>query len=74
MLELGSDRILFSTDWPFENVDHAATWFDGASISEADRLKIGRTNARKLFKLDGAATPSATAPTQHPQREAALAG
>jgi len=24
MLEIGSDRIMFSTDWPFENVDHAA--------------------------------------------------
>jgi 2,3-dihydroxybenzoate decarboxylase len=52
MLELGSDRILFSTDWPFENVDQAADWFDVAPISEADRLKIGRTNAIKLFKLD----------------------
>jgi predicted TIM-barrel fold metal-dependent hydrolase len=52
ILEIGSDRILFSTDWPFENVDHAANWFDATSISEADRLKIGRTNAAKLFKLD----------------------
>ena len=51
ILEVGADRILFSTDWPFENIDHAADWFDVASISEADRLKIGRTNARKLFKL-----------------------
>ena len=23
MLEIGSDRIMFSTDWPFENIDHA---------------------------------------------------
>lgn len=53
MLELGSDRILFSTDYPFESVAEAATWFDNASISEADRLKIGRANAAKLFKLDG---------------------
>lgn len=52
MLEIGADRILFSTDWPFENVDHAADWFDSASISEADRIKIGRTNAEKLFKLN----------------------
>jgi len=52
ILEIGADRILFSTDWPFENIDHAADWFDVASISEADRLKIGRTNARRLFKLD----------------------
>lgn len=51
MLEIGADRILFSTDWPFENVDHAANWFDAASISEADRLKIGRLNAQKLFGL-----------------------
>jgi gamma-resorcylate decarboxylase len=51
MLEVGSDRILFSTDWPFENVDHAALWFDAASVSEADRRKIGRDNAVRLFKL-----------------------
>jgi len=53
VLEIGADRILFSTDWPFENIDHAANWFDSASISQADRLKIGRTNAVSLFKLDG---------------------
>lgn len=51
MLEIGSDRIMFSVDWPFENIDHAAAWFDAASISESDRKKIGRENARKLFKL-----------------------
>ena len=51
MLELGADRIMFSTDWPFENIDHAARWFDAAPISEADRLKIGRGNAMRLFKL-----------------------
>jgi predicted TIM-barrel fold metal-dependent hydrolase len=54
MLEIGSDRILFSTDWPFENIDHAAIWFDAAAISEADRYKIGRGNALRLFRLDRA--------------------
>ena len=52
IIEVGSDRILFSTDYPFEAVAEAATWFDNASISEVDRLKIGRTNAAKLFKLE----------------------
>lgn len=52
ILEIGADRILFSTDWPFENIDHASDWFASASISEADRKKIGHTNAAKLFKLD----------------------
>ena len=45
MNEIGSDRIMFSTDWPFENIDHAAIWFDAAGISENDRRKIGRDNA-----------------------------
>jgi 2,3-dihydroxybenzoate decarboxylase len=52
MLEIGADRILFSTDWPFENIDHASDWFDAAPIAEIDRQKIGRDNARALFKLD----------------------
>ena len=51
LMVVGADRIMFSTDWPFENVDHAANWFDAAPISEGDRLKIGRSNAMKLFKL-----------------------
>jgi len=51
MLEVGADRLMFSTDWPFENVDHAAIWFDACPISEDDRRKIGRDNARRLFKL-----------------------
>jgi gamma-resorcylate decarboxylase len=51
ILEIGTDKILFSADWPFENIDHAAIWFDAASISEADRLKIGSLNSKRLFKL-----------------------
>jgi gamma-resorcylate decarboxylase len=51
ILVLGADRIMFSADWPFENIDHAAAWFDVCPISEPDRRKIGRDNARKLFKL-----------------------
>ena len=51
ILEIGADRILFSTDYPFEQVGEAADWFDVASISAADRLKIGRFNALKLFKI-----------------------
>ncbi len=51
VLEIGADRILFATDWPFENIDHAVEWFDTASISDADRRKIGRTNALSLFRL-----------------------
>jgi 2,3-dihydroxybenzoate decarboxylase len=51
MMEIGSDRIMFSTDWPFESIEAAAVWFDAVELSAADRMKIGRTNALKLFKL-----------------------
>lgn len=51
MLEVGADRVLYSVDYPFEDVVEAKEWFDQAAISEPDRLKIGRTNAQKLFRL-----------------------
>ncbi|KAK5084000.1 hypothetical protein LTR70_007302 [Exophiala xenobiotica] len=49
--EVGSDRLLFSIDYPFENFDDACTWFDGMEIDEGTKRKIGKDNARKLFKL-----------------------
>ena len=51
MTEMGPDRVMFSVDWPFEDVGESAQWFDTASISETDRQKVGRSNAIKLFKL-----------------------
>ncbi|HEY6371552.1 MAG TPA: amidohydrolase family protein, partial [Candidatus Sulfotelmatobacter sp.] len=51
MLEVGADRVLYSVDYPFEDMAEAANWFDQAAISEPDRLKIARSNAQKLFRL-----------------------
>ena len=51
MLEVGSDRIMYSVDYPFETHADASHWFDHCEISEADRKKIGRENARRLFDL-----------------------
>jgi 2,3-dihydroxybenzoate decarboxylase len=51
MSVMGADRVMFSVDWPFEDVGEGAQWFDKAEISETDRAKIGRSNAIKLFKL-----------------------
>ncbi len=49
--EVGVDRILFSVDYPFEELSDAVEWFKGAGISEADRSKIGMINAEGLFRL-----------------------
>ena len=51
MTEIGTDRVLFSVDYPFEPMKQGCNWFDNAALAEEDRLAIGRNNAIKLFKL-----------------------
>jgi gamma-resorcylate decarboxylase len=47
--EVGADRVLYSVDYPYEDVGAAAEWFDNAPISEPDRLEIACGNTRQLF-------------------------
>ena len=50
---VGVDRMFFCADYPFEKMEDAADWYDATDVvSEEDKLKIGRTNAIKLFDLD----------------------
>ena len=51
--EVGTHRILFSVDYPFEETADAATWFDRLDLPEADRMRMGRDNAAALFELPG---------------------
>ena len=50
LLDLGADRLLFAADYPFEEMEDGAAWFDEVPIAEDDRLKIGRTNALQLLQ------------------------
>lgn len=50
--EIGAERILFSIDYPFEKFEDACDWYDGVELDGPDTVKkIGRENAKKLFKL-----------------------
>ena len=50
---MGTDRILFSVDHPFEHMSEAAEWFDGLDVLDpADKHKIASGNAAKLLKLE----------------------
>jgi len=49
--EMGADRVMFSTDYPFEDIAQSVAWFDNVPIGEPDRVKIGRTNALTLFGM-----------------------
>jgi 2,3-dihydroxybenzoate decarboxylase len=49
--EVGANRILFSVDYPFEDITEAVRWFNAVEISDSDRHKIEAENARGLFRL-----------------------
>jgi predicted TIM-barrel fold metal-dependent hydrolase len=51
ILQLGADRVIFAADYPFEEMHEGPEWLDTVPISEADRQKIGRTNAQRLLGL-----------------------
>jgi 2,3-dihydroxybenzoate decarboxylase len=50
---LDHDKVYFSADYPFENMEDAAGWFDATNvISDEQKRAIGRGNAIRLFGLD----------------------
>lgn len=49
--EIGSDRVMFAVDYPYESNEPATTWFHSAPLSEQERAAIGRGNAARLLKL-----------------------
>ena len=51
MLTMGADRILFASDYPYEDYAEAREVMDTVAISESDRRKIAYENAKALYKL-----------------------
>ena len=51
LTEMSAERMMFSVDWPFEDVGEGCRWFDSVEIGATERAKIGRDNAVRLFKL-----------------------
>lgn len=51
LLALGSERILFATDYPFESASEAVRFLETAPISKGDKEKISYLNAESLFNL-----------------------
>jgi predicted TIM-barrel fold metal-dependent hydrolase len=61
ILEMSADRILYSTDYPYETMVECEEWFRSVDISLEDQIKIGRTNAARLFKLENKLSKAALA-------------
>ena len=48
---LGSDRIIFSVDYPYTPNEPALALLDSAPIDQADREKIVQGNVERLLSL-----------------------
>jgi gamma-resorcylate decarboxylase len=55
--QMGAERILFSVDYPYEQMDSAGRWFDDLRLENGTKHKIGRENANRLFSLKLAPVP-----------------
>jgi uncharacterized protein len=51
LLEVGVERIMFSTDYPFGSMAAARAFLEQLPVSAADRERIAHGNAEKLFRL-----------------------
>jgi hypothetical protein len=49
---IGSDKILFGTDYPLMHQNRVIAQIRSSGLCEKDRIKILGANARKLLRLD----------------------
>ena len=50
--EIGVDRIMFATDYPFGHVEESAAFVDAMPLSTADKEKVFSRNAAALLGID----------------------
>jgi hypothetical protein len=51
LLQVGLDRIMFSTDHPYASMAEGRAFLDQLPVSDADRERIAHGNAERLFRL-----------------------
>ncbi len=52
IMEIGTDKILFAVDWPYNDSKKGAEWIRNAPISAIEKQKITHKNAMRLFGID----------------------
>ena len=51
LLQVGVERIMFSADYPYASMKQARAFLEQIPVSAADKERIARTNAERLFGL-----------------------
>ena len=49
--EMGTDRIIFSVDYPFADNQPGTDWMERLHLNEADKVKILSGNAKRILKM-----------------------
>lgn len=50
--EAGIDHVLFSIDYPDEDMVETAQWFDSLELDDTTRVKLTPGNAKKLLRIE----------------------
>jgi uncharacterized protein len=51
LLQVGSDRILFSADYPFSSMESGRSFLDMLPLSPSDKERIAHSNAERLLQV-----------------------
>jgi uncharacterized protein len=51
LLQVGAERIMFSTDHPYASMMEARAFLDHLPVSSADKERIAHGNAERLLRL-----------------------
>ena len=49
---MGDSNVMFSVDYPFEKTELAARFIETARVTEAERIKVAKENAKRILRLD----------------------
>ena len=48
---MGADRVMFSVDYPYEDIHQACDWFDPLELEAGLKEKIAWGNASRVFNI-----------------------
>jgi 2,3-dihydroxybenzoate decarboxylase len=48
---MGADRVMFSVDYPYEDIHQACDWFDPLELEAGLKDKIAWGNASRVFNI-----------------------
>jgi len=51
LAEIGEDSVMFSTDYPYEDVQIAGNWINSAPLTDEVRRKVCWDNASRILKI-----------------------